>query len=207
MGKSAYLSNTQNTSSSFVFIEQSEVSYVPNSVSLWSEYPWESNSLYNSVRINKIQKNWMNAESKLLEIEELDENWDGDDAIAPSQDIVKSVYQFLSLLKEDKTLYNNPPARILPTIEGGILIEWQINSSYYEVEVEEPYKAEYMSVSENDDVYHAELKWEPFSENKEPYKAEYRFASKNDNEYCTELKRGLRFENMPDSLGEAWLSR
>lgn len=62
-------------------------------------------------------------------------DWDGDGAEVPSRALLKSARALLMHLRTQNEL---PPTRIVPTLDGTILIEWQDQQEYRECEVSSP---------------------------------------------------------------------
>ena len=86
----------------------------------------------------------------------LQEGWDGDDAEAPDADVLDSVVQLLNTLFDREF---PPPNRIVPSLQGGVVIEWRSEKRYLEIEIEDPYCGEVMDVREGAVPEHYELCW------------------------------------------------
>ncbi len=85
----------------------------------------------------------------------LQDGWDGDDAKAPTADLLGSVRILLDAFKEVAPA----PTRILPMQDGGVVIEWRSRGRYLEIEIEEPYCGEIMEIREGAKTKHDQLCW------------------------------------------------
>lgn len=56
------------------------------------------------------------------------------------------------------------PSRIIPTYDGGIVVEWHYPDKYIEMEIEEPYSADVMEACVGEPADHYELTWRRPSE-------------------------------------------
>ncbi len=83
---------------------------------------------------------WKHCIDKLLEIRLLQNDWDGQDATAPSADLVDSAIILAVLLRQKGT---SPPCRTVPGVTGSVVFEWQwADQTTLELEVIEPYFAD-----------------------------------------------------------------
>ncbi len=84
---------------------------------------------------------WEKDPRALEEIGRLEDDWDGDGAGAPSQDLVDSARELLLWLRQQKI---PAPSRVAAGPNGTILLEWQCGLNYFEIEVCAPYQVEWM---------------------------------------------------------------
>lgn len=82
-------------------------------------------------------------------------NWDGYGAEAPDPDLVDSACQLLATLRTMSAL--PVPSRILPTQDGGVLVEWQTPDRYLEAEIVDVGRVEWMFQSEDAPTVHREF--------------------------------------------------
>ncbi|HPR05617.1 MAG TPA: hypothetical protein PLI17_03170 [Denitromonas sp.] len=92
---------------------------------------------------------------------EAGDGWDGEDADAPSEALLASVF---SLLRQLQNSGSPMPSRIIPTYDGGIVVEWHYPDKYIEMEIEEPYSADVMEACVGEPADHYELTWRRPSE-------------------------------------------
>lgn len=110
-----------------------------------------------------IDKQWAMRIEDLLRIRLLRDNWDGEDAPAPAPEVIDSVLELFPLLRTQAEL--PPPNRIVPSREGGIVIEWQFDPDHYlEAECSEPYRAEWMLEIPDAPTAHWPQNWGPLDE-------------------------------------------
>lgn len=109
--------------------------------------------------LDKSFRMWKIIYQTLARLMALETNWDGEGADAPNPLIVVSVNHLLAYLQ--KTAWNNPPSRVVPTSDGGVLIEWQSTGFYREVEVLEPFVGEVMTVVGGHTSSHDKWRWDP----------------------------------------------
>ena len=93
---------------------------------------------------------------KVEELHGLRAGWDGEDAEAPSVELLESSIALLANLREASAPV---PSRVVPTLEGGLVIEWHQVDRYMEIEIEEPYRAEVMDSSNGAPIEHYEFSW------------------------------------------------
>jgi hypothetical protein len=85
----------------------------------------------------------------------LEENWDGQGAAAPAKDLLASAIG-LAHLFAGRGL--SPPDRVVPGIEGTVILEWQMpDGAYREVEIDKPFHAEVMVVAPGQEPQHGTL--------------------------------------------------
>jgi hypothetical protein len=83
---------------------------------------------------------WEAAVRVILGFQQLDDNWDGLEAQAPSRELLESAIGLAYTLHEQGV---EPPSRVVPGQEGSVIFEWQEpDGTYTEVEIDRPYHAE-----------------------------------------------------------------
>lgn len=91
-----------------------------------------------------INETWRQRIQELHELSALEDNWDGEGAIAAEQDIFEiadAYLQHMSITKEFP-----PPTRISLSMDGEIIFEWQFaNGTYLEAAFSDPNQVEWMS--------------------------------------------------------------
>jgi hypothetical protein len=100
---------------------------------------------------------WQRGFLALSKFVSLDADWDGEGAAAPDVDIVNSVAALLAQLKAARL--SDPPSRVLPTPDGGVLVEWQGNGYYRELEVFKSFEGEVMTVLPDREPFHGDWHW------------------------------------------------
>lgn len=88
---------------------------------------------------------WDNVLRSLYGLKSLQDNWDGQGSAAPSADLIQSAVELAEFLRRVST----PPTTAVATPAGTILFSWEDQSTYYEIEVMAPYRAEWMFVDQN----------------------------------------------------------
>ena len=99
---------------------------------------------------------WKAVREHLEELCDLSSGWDDDDAEAPRIDIINSAFFLLDWL-EDKGF--PAPTRTVPTVEGGVVVEWHLAKRYLEVEIDQPFCGEFMDKRESAPASHYPLCW------------------------------------------------
>lgn len=83
---------------------------------------------------------WSAVIDVLLKIRDLRDDWDGDNAVAPTKATVDSA---LHLAIKFRDLSYRTPVRVVPGRMGSVIFEWSLpGTQYYEIEVVEPFMAE-----------------------------------------------------------------
>jgi hypothetical protein len=91
----------------------------------------------------EIETAWVATLEKLESFRQLGDDWDGQGACAPTDDIVDSAIALLNAYRERKELL--PPSAIAPSPDGSVLIVWQEpDGTYCEIEVVRLFYAEVM---------------------------------------------------------------
>jgi len=85
---------------------------------------------------------WNRQILRIGELRGLKDNWDGEGARAPSQDILDSLQEILRLHGASG---NYPaPSRMTPTVDGTIVIEWHSPPIFRSLEIVRPYEGEWL---------------------------------------------------------------
>ncbi|MFZ5620857.1 MAG: hypothetical protein ACOY5W_07535 [Pseudomonadota bacterium] len=122
---------------------------------LWTDISYntgaeeEADMLFSSPEA-AIHEAYTKALEKMMSILNLRDNWDGEDARAPEEDITQTAL----MLFHQSMLNEFYPSRISPTHEGSIVFEWQANSTYLQAEVEMPYRIDWMERDQNGKYKH-----------------------------------------------------
>lgn len=76
---------------------------------------------------------WEPAVQKMVAFQHLGDDWDGQGARSPSEEVLKSAIGLAYTLYEQGV---DPPSRVVPGVEGSVIFEWQDpDGAYTEVEV------------------------------------------------------------------------
>ncbi|MCW9023635.1 MAG: hypothetical protein OQK73_03030 [Gammaproteobacteria bacterium] len=95
----------------------------------------------------------------LYELFDLEDNWDGEDAEAPSIELIENAISYLNSLQTTSDM--PAPSRVIFTQDEEIVVEWNYNNNYLELTIAEPYKAEWMIVDPIGNVQHSEVDLQP----------------------------------------------
>lgn len=98
-----------------------------------SDFSLEESSLLQS-NTPFLQRNWGDVTDELLDISQLQDDWDGQGATAPSR---KTVDRAFSLVRSWREHNSVPPSLIRPSPDGNICLEWQFSLERLEIEVQE----------------------------------------------------------------------
>jgi hypothetical protein len=100
---------------------------------------------------------WSEALDALSQIRELEDDWDGLGAPAPSMTLVDSAVHLAQVLRAYRW---PPPCRVVAGLTGTILFEWQgAGGNYFEVEVTRPQHAEWVSIVPGQQTTSGEFGW------------------------------------------------
>jgi hypothetical protein len=102
------------------------------------------------------QMAWVTVHRQFEALWYLQDGWDGDDARAPDDKLLAGVSELLAELQDG---HAPAPSRILPILDGGILIEWTTPDRHLEIEIEEPYCGEIMDIREGAETEHYLFCW------------------------------------------------
>jgi hypothetical protein len=91
------------------------------------------------------ERKWTDAIDRLLVLLSVPADWDGEGAVAPSKEIIKSA---IDLFKSERFRGNvvGPPDRISPMHDGRIVLEWNVQGFYANVRVDGIGKAQSLVV-------------------------------------------------------------
>ena len=102
------------------------------------------------------QQRWQDVFHDLSKLRNLKEDWDGDGAQVPDPEILVSTWHLL-VAKWQASI--RAPDRVMPTIDGSIIVEWQENDGLIEYEIDEPGSAEVMFTTGNAAPRFEEVRW------------------------------------------------
>ena len=86
---------------------------------------------------------WAEQFRRLDSLRELQDDWDGLEAKAPRAELVDSALVLGWILRQQGVA---APCRVVPGVNGTVLLEWQSEGAYCEIEVTEPYRGEVMQI-------------------------------------------------------------
>lgn len=115
-----------------------------------------------------LERRWQECASLLDGFESLRDNWDGEGAKAPSLELLASARDLLAHLKTGFRPIHVPPTDIVASPFGGVLFEWQDEQSYLEVEIKDPFLAEWMLMREGEPAEHWPWHSSDWREDSEP---------------------------------------
>jgi hypothetical protein len=104
-----------------------------------AEDPTPSGNGAQAVRPLSGEARWREVMDRLRSFERLEENWDGFEANPPSAALIEST---ALLAQELKARGAPPPSRVVPGKNGSVVLEWQKQGAYAEIEVCQPGYAE-----------------------------------------------------------------
>ena len=96
---------------------------------------------------------WRQAFAWIESLRLLRQNWDGDGASPPSSLCVATALRTLNM---SRIANDFPPSRIVPGLDGAIIIEWHRPNYYLEAEISEPGTVEWMEKLNNQPARHCE---------------------------------------------------
>lgn len=94
---------------------------------------------------------WQQSKQRLIDIQKLDEGWDGEGAEKIDPEIIKTAKILFQQLSENSS---DVPSRIIPTNDGAVVIEWRLDGFYTQAEIETPYLIEWMERSPEGIIRH-----------------------------------------------------
>jgi hypothetical protein len=94
---------------------------------------------------------WGSVQGDIDAISRLEPDWDGMGGSAPSSALIDGLGQFLLKLRSGGS---PPPARIVPTPLGTILLEWYSAGTYTEAEIVAPNRVEIMELQPDRPAVH-----------------------------------------------------
>ena len=89
---------------------------------------------------------------KIIEFQQLGEDWDGFGAKPPSRELLESAIALANVYYQKGV---NPPQRVAPGVDGSVIFEWQgPDGTYTDVEIVQPFSAEVMMVEPGQPARH-----------------------------------------------------
>jgi len=104
-----------------------------------------------------VNKEWNKFRNEIIGFVSLQEDWDEMGGVPPSPELINGALNIFS--REERLKRFPPPVRVVPTNEGGIIIEWQFDGCYLEAEICEPFCAEWMYAEPGRPIEHWEETW------------------------------------------------
>lgn len=108
--------------------------------------------LFSDLSEDVTRNDWDDAIDSLSRIAMLDDNWDGEGALAPKAAALRGAILFLQQIYRTST--NTAPTRIVPDSDGAIIFEWQTPDVYIEARIENGDDVEWMIVPSAGSVIH-----------------------------------------------------
>ena len=84
---------------------------------------------------------WSAIQNRVIKFSHLNDNWDGEGAVAPDNGVIYMLNMFISEMKQNNV---TPPSRVIVGHGGEIIIEWQFRNSTLEIETDSPGIYEFM---------------------------------------------------------------
>jgi hypothetical protein len=84
------------------------------------------------------------------------DDWDGNGAVAPSPEVLRTVRQFMDRWSREDRL---PPGRIVASPAGSVVLEWREGGRYLEAEIDEPGTIEWMLEAPDGSFSHWKTLW------------------------------------------------
>lgn len=105
------------------------------------------------------QYKWLGIFSRLSNYKNMNQGWDGENAPAPSKEVIDSIIYYLKLLKSNSKF--SAPDKALISPDGEVIIEWQSSQSIMELESSIPGYGEWMitPIEEGEPIF-TQTKWE-----------------------------------------------
>jgi hypothetical protein len=95
---------------------------------------------------------WEASIQKIVEFQQLSDDWDGCGAKAPSRELLESAVGLAYLFRDQGV---PAPVRVVPGLDGIVLLEWQFpDGAYAEVEIVRPLFAEVMLIEPDKPAKH-----------------------------------------------------
>jgi hypothetical protein len=85
---------------------------------------------------------WDEVIDSLLRVRKLEDDWDGQGAVAPAVANVDSSIDWVRQMRRYTQAI--PPSQVAPGVTGEVLLVWQEKSFYLEAEISEPDRVEWM---------------------------------------------------------------
>ena len=102
---------------------------------------------------NSSAREWEQISDALRKLATLQDDWDGQGAVAPTHDIIQSAVEFAHIFRR---MGQPAPTTAVATLAGTILFGWHSLTNYFEAEIVAPYLAEWMRVDEDGNATHGE---------------------------------------------------
>ena|SRR3989338_4956505 len=96
---------------------------------------------------NHTESAWNDKFNDLNNLFELEDNWDGEGAIAPDPGIISAANALLSKIKFENRII--PPTRITASLDGTVFIDWENVDSREQLEFLSPDEAEWSFIGDN----------------------------------------------------------
>jgi hypothetical protein len=95
---------------------------------------------------------WEPVVQQIVEYQQLENDWDGFGAEAPSRELLASAIGLAYCYREQGV---DPPQRVAPGVCGSVIFEWQDpDGTYAEVEIDRPLHAEIMVIEPGQPAKH-----------------------------------------------------
>jgi len=95
---------------------------------------------------------WETAVQKIVGFQNLEDDWDGQGAKAPSRDLLESAIGLAYTYNHNGV---PPPQCVVPGIDGSVVFEWQHpDGTFAEVEIDRPLHAEVMVIEPGQPAKH-----------------------------------------------------
>jgi hypothetical protein len=104
--------------------------------------------------VDRTNDRWCRVIQSLQQLKSLRDDWDGQGALAPSIGIVEAAIGLAELYRQHDY---SPPTTALATPAGTVLFEWRRQTTYYEIEIVSPGRAEWMLIDEGRAPMHGEF--------------------------------------------------
>lgn len=121
--------------------------------SLETVFP-QANGLGDTLPSEKGDDHWNAIIEKVLDLRNLEDDWDGLGAKAPSAALLDSALQLAELFRQGGM---KSPSGVVPGLDGEVIFDWQSKEVYQEVEVCKPSYAEYMKIASGQPSVHRVL--------------------------------------------------
>lgn len=107
------------------------ITAVPSSIdSQDQQFFLDKNDAYHQNMLSSLEKNYNKLFSEVEEYKTLGDKWDGYSGIQPSDEIIETTKEFLSILKQNNIIKPD----IFPSPKGEIGIFWRKDNKYIEVD-------------------------------------------------------------------------
>lgn len=124
-------------------------------VRLFGETGIQPDAALTSVRDAGGNAEYQGVVDELLRVRALGDDWDGQGAAAPRPDVVDSALRWILEMRANPRAVL--PARVVPGVDGGIVLEWQAGASRLEVEISRPDRVEWMRTVPGQGTEHGEM--------------------------------------------------